>query len=131
MDGTTDYKLNANTAVHSTTPVLEKEHQINRYVELLTQKVPNWQQHVKPFFEVYEDLQAPVSTQRVEQHRRGALAVDSESDRDGESVTDDGQRRGGARGRAHRDERHESPKEEGSDASRGGHTGRPGDCKGH
>jgi hypothetical protein len=114
------------TIIRSMTPVLEKEHQFNRYVELLKQKVPNWKEHVVPFFEVYDELQVELRKERAEKRRSRAgaeLDDDSESDpdSDGDSVTDDEQRRGGARGhhqdrdRGSRNGRDECPVDEVSD----------------
>jgi hypothetical protein len=37
-----------------------------------SKKVPNWQEHVLPFFEVYDDLQVQLSKGRAEQASRRA-----------------------------------------------------------
>jgi len=76
------------TIIRSMTPVLEKEHQFNRYVELLKQKVPNWQEHVLPFFDVHDELQEQLRTERAERSRRRTVAGLNENGENAEDAED-------------------------------------------
>jgi hypothetical protein len=115
------------TVISSMTPMLAEPRHFKRYVNMLKKRVPNWERHLDPFFDAYDELQEQLDTEREEQRRRdaaGGLDVDSESDPDG--TDDDEQCRGGARRhhedryRGRRNRRAESSKDKGSDASRGG-----------
>jgi hypothetical protein len=76
------------TIIRSLTPVLDKEHEFNRYVELLKQKVPNWQELVLPFFDVHDELQEQLRTERAERSRRRTVAGLNENGENAEDAED-------------------------------------------